>query len=118
MRFKISVALLALLGAPVGADTLSCSGDDPHWTLTIDGNSGVFDLTQATKMDIPLVTKAERRDWPRAYSLIGDRDTVIAVVDQDSCQLKGQGFDLSVDILTQRASTAIVLTGCCALTDQ
>lgn len=115
MRTKILMTLLVMLASPAVAEQLSCSGDNPHWSLTVSGESGVFELTQPVTMDIPLVTKAERRDWPRAYSLIGDRDTVIAVVDRDACVLRGQDFDLSADILTQRGSTAIVLTGCCAV---
>lgn len=100
--------------APAPIPVLSCHGADPAWTLTIFRDEAIFELTRQVKLEIPLVTRAEGRDWPRAWSLIGRQDTVIAVIDRDICQLRGMDFPYSADILTQRASTAIVLTGCCA----
>ena len=86
---------------------LSCSGEG--WTLTLGTETASFTFPAPTEMDVPLVTKAKGADWPRAYSLIGERDTAIVVVERERC-----GADpYRAHVLTQRGQTPILLTGCC-----
>jgi len=97
------------------AETLTCTGIDPKWTARIDGAVGTFEITRSEPMTIPLVTRAERREWPRAFTLLGERDTAIVIVDRNACELGSNTLQHSAVVLTQRGTTAIMLTGCCAV---
>ncbi|MBV2361092.1 hypothetical protein KUH32_15105 [Thalassococcus sp. CAU 1522] len=114
MRPVIRTApLLAALatGAAGGDPTpdLSCRGDDPAWQLVLDGTTAVLDFGIRTEMDIPHEAAAENRDWPRALTLVGMRDSGIVILTPRTCG----DAPFEALLLTQRGTTPILLSGCC-----
>lgn len=110
-----ALALLAFVPAPVVAQAdalppLRCQGAGPEWSLELRGDTAAFSFPAPTRMDIPHRARAEGRDWPRALTLIGPRDSAIVLLHDLPC-VDGDGFD--VQVLTQRGQTPILLTGCC-----
>ncbi len=108
------VALFALLVTPFAVhaqDTpdLLCRGDVPEWRLEVIGEQAQFIFPARTEMTVRAETRAERADWPRALTLIGDRDTGILIVHQRDCGTA----PYEAQMLTQRGQTPILLTGCC-----
>ncbi len=95
------------------AENLICRGENPEWKLGIKDKIGDLDFKHPVRFDIPQSASALNRDWPKAFTLIARTDTAIVIVDRDHCQLEGQDYDMSADVLTQDGSAAIVLTGCC-----
>jgi hypothetical protein len=72
----------------------------------------------AAELTIPHRAVAEgRQAEPVAMTLIGDRgDTAVAVLRRGQCQVgAADAADWSIDVLTQQAGEAILLTGCCRL---
>jgi hypothetical protein len=111
------VTLVAMLSPSIAAaQSFSCGGSDPEWTLSLQNDQAEFNLTSPLTMEIPQKTTAEGREWPKALTLINGIETAIVLIDRDQCTANGRAFPLSVDILTQRNSIAIVLTGCCTQT--
>ncbi len=107
---SLVLILAALSAAPTEAQTYRCTGQSPRWQLEFDQASARFVFPAPTMMDVRLVTRAEGREWPRAYTLVGERDTAIALLAQD--QSSDARFHV-VHVLTQRARTPILLTGRC-----
>ncbi|MEM9437639.1 MAG: hypothetical protein AAGA15_11405 [Pseudomonadota bacterium] len=60
-------------------------------------------------MDIPSIVDAEGDAWPKALTLIGERDTGILLLHDRVCE----GGTHEAQMLTQRGQTPILLTGCC-----
>ena len=109
LRFAL-IPLLPILATPIAfADGFECSGQNPDWQLSFDSQQARFTFPSPTDMDVMLQTKAEGREWPRAYTLIGDRDTAIVLLDPVACS----NGTHSANVLTQRGTTAILLAGCC-----
>lgn len=102
---------LMLLASSLAAENYICQGHAPDWSLTINGNEGIFDFERKNIFQIPDTAVAEGRDWPQAKPLIGDFDTAVVVLDQATCETGAY----TVDILTQRGQSPILLTGCCEL---
>ncbi|MEL6608958.1 MAG: hypothetical protein AAFO93_08610 [Pseudomonadota bacterium] len=63
--------------------SLFCSGQG--WSLSVDDTQAEFVFPAPTQMDIPHVASAEGAEWPRAMTLIGDRDTAIVVLHRRDC---------------------------------
>lgn len=99
---------------------LICGGVEPSWTVTIADGRGTF-ATPAqpdpTLYDIPLITKAEGRPWPRVITLIGRGDTALVIINERQCTdtMSDEIYPYEATLLTQRRSEAIALTGCCRL---
>ena len=100
-----------LLASPLAAEDFICSGTAPEWSLTITGSEAIFDYQRKNSFQIPDTARAQGQDWPRAKPLIGDFDTAVVILDQTICETG----PISVDILTQRGQTPILLTGCCEI---
>ena len=99
---------LALPGT-VLAQSYECAGQSPEWQLELDLASARVQFPTTTQMEVMLSTPAEGKDWPIAYTLVGERDTAIALLERETC-----GSDeIRAHILTQRGQTPILLTGCC-----
>lgn len=112
MRLSLTLTLL-LAGAAQAQDmAFICEGEG--WSLNISGSQARFDFPAPTVMDIPHMATAEGADWPRAMTLIGDRDTAIVILHDRICP----GGTNEVQILTQRAQSPILLNGCCTETSQ
>lgn len=105
----LSLILAVLCAAPSLGAELRCAGDAPDWTLEVSGQTARFVFPSPTQMEVMLDTAAEGRDWPRAFTLIGDRDTAILLVEQESCGTS----PVRAHVMTQRGQTPILLTGCC-----
>ncbi len=105
--------LIALVAPPAGAETWRCAGDNPGWTLSFDEAQAEFAFPAPTAMDVVQQTAAENRDWPRALTLIGPRDTAIVLVEPRACTANGMNHPNRVLVLTQRGQTPILLSGCC-----
>ena len=106
MRWSLLPILFC--AAPALADSYSCSGT-PGWTLDFDTVQARFAFPATAEMEVRLVTPAEGADWPRAFTLIGARDTAIALLERERC---GEA-PYRVHVMTQRGQTPILLTGCC-----
>lgn len=102
-----------LLASPALAENYICKGSAPDWELTITGSEAIFDFERKNSFQIPDTAIAEGRDWPRAKPIIGDFDTAIAILDQAACETG----PITVDILTQRGQTPLLLTGCCEIVE-
>jgi hypothetical protein len=109
----LALAALALPVSEQAQAAIGCRGTNPGWTLELREDSAYFSLPQPMEYEIPLITMADNREWPRVYTLLMGFETAIVILDKDLCQLGNRRFPMSVDVLTQRAETPIVLTGCC-----
>ncbi|MEL6477285.1 MAG: hypothetical protein AAFR17_08145 [Pseudomonadota bacterium] len=117
------LALLALAAPASSAEPmppLICGGVEPFWDLRIAGDRATYatpELQTALSFDIPHRSIAEGRVWPRALSLIGPRDSAVAVIDRRSCSdtASDRTHPYAAHLLTQRRGEAILLTGCCRL---
>ena len=122
MKQTVLFGLLAALFQTAAAKErppLLCGGVEPFWSLEINEEDALYSApdTDPITYSIPLITKAEGRDWPRVLTLLAQRDTAIAVLRPLQCSdtMSDIDFDWTIDILTQRNSEAIALTGCCRL---
>lgn len=98
--------------------TYVCDGHQPNWRLSLEETEARFSFAnRKTRFDIPHFTAAEGREWPRAYSLVSDFDTAIAIVDLGQCKLGNDMLSHRVQVLTQRGQTPILLTGCCEVAE-
>ena len=89
------------------AVTMTCEGDG--WTLDLMETQARLSFPSPTDMDIPHSVSAEGADWPKALTLLGDRDTASVLLHDRACD----GGSHEVQVLTQRAQTPILLQGCC-----
>ncbi|MEM1276555.1 MAG: hypothetical protein AAGH74_08515 [Pseudomonadota bacterium] len=117
-------AMLFLAGTAAADEVtvppLLCGGVEPSWTMTIEEKRGSYatpDRPDPVLYDIPLITKAEGRPWPRVVTLIGRGDTALAILDERQCTdtMSDLTYPFEATLLTQRGSEAIALTGCCRL---
>ena len=110
---------LALSAQADGHDrpALLCGGAEPFWSLEIGADAALFTAPDSADImyDIPLSTPADGRVWPRALTLTAPQDTAIAILRPAACldTLSDQTNGWTIDLLTQRRSEAILLTGCC-----
>lgn len=117
--------LLILVATPLMADEtplppLLCGGAEPFWNLTLQEGRGAYSTPEepdAITYDVRLTTPAEGRIWPRALTLIGPRDTAIVLLNERQCSDTMSDFDYpyAADLMTQRGTEAILLTGCCRI---
>jgi len=124
---KAKTLLIAAVMAGLSGDVLAsedrpallCGGGEPGWSLEINADDALYSApdTDPITYAIPLVTKAEGRSWPQVLTLLADRDTAIAILRPAQCSdtMSDNRFDWMIDVLTQRNSEAIALTGCCRL---
>ena len=112
----IGKALIAILCAgPCLAQTYSCSGSNPEWTLEITDTTGTFSMADVV-MDIPQSTTAKDRDWPKAITLFGGRDTAIVILNERVCSTEQiTNYPIEANVLTQTGETPVILTGCCTI---
>ncbi|MFV2052744.1 hypothetical protein [Aliiroseovarius sp. YM-037] len=97
---------------------LACEGAAPDWTLTLAGPVAQLTIERPIDMTVPQSSVAEGADWPRALTLVGDRDTAIVILDEEMCSTAhAKGFPIEAHILTQRGTTPILLTGCCTVAE-
>jgi len=100
-------------GAGVAEGSFACEGSKPGWTLEFDDVQATFVFPAPTYMDVKHVARAENRDWPRAFTLIGQRDTAIVLIERQVCETASETTGYRAQVLTQRGETPILLTGCC-----
>ncbi len=114
MRTTLLLAYLLLVPGKLFAIPLSCQGTDPNWSLDLkDDIAAYFEYERGAGYEIPQSSIAEGRDWPRAFTLIAEYDTAIALIDKQTCLQNGQSYQYSAYVLTQRGQTPILLKGCC-----
>jgi hypothetical protein len=96
------------------ARTYACYGSLPAWSLDIDSTRGTFHLDRTVTMDIMHEALAEgQREWPRALTLVGERDTAIVLLEAETCMVNHTQFPFQAQVLTQKGTVPILLTGCC-----
>lgn len=95
-----------------------CDGDQPDWTLTISGDDAQFSLSPDTAFRVPQRTNAEGREWPKALTLISERDTAIVILNESTCSSATMtGLPIEAFVLTQKGETPVILRGCCTQGD-
>ena len=90
---------------------LTCSGDALNWRIALHDMQAKMTLIDVADMDVMDDTAAMGQDWPRALTLVGDRNTAILILDPRNCGVKAT--DYAATVLTQQGQTPILLTGCC-----
>ena len=115
MRFWLCF-VVAAVAAPVSAQTYTCEGTEPAWSLDLTQTTATFDYIGETEMTIPQTSRAEGRSWPVAMTLISAdfSSTAIVILHDRMCQT-GQSHE--VQVLTQRQDLPVLLTGCCNVVD-
>ena len=117
IRTMIGCAFVATLAAGIARagelGRLQCTGVLPAWQMEFDAKSGTLTTREAIEMPVMNITRAEGRDWPKALTFVGDRDTAIAIVTPQACMLNETAFDHHILVLTQQDNQPILLTGCC-----
>ncbi len=113
----------ALLGAVTTLPThaqdllppLICEGVGPDWSLTMTPDEGEFTFAgPPLTMPIPQESRAEGRPFPRAYTLLGGRDTAIVILNERRCDTPVvTGWPYEANILTQKGEQPVILFGCC-----
>lgn len=116
MRFWHKLCVVCVLAGPVQAQSYSCVGVDPAWTLALSQDTARFDYIGAAEMTIPQVSRAEGRTWPLAMTLISAdySSTAIVLLHDRSCSIDGESHPVEAQVLTQRQDLPVLLTGCCA----
>lgn len=118
---RIIATALVLAATPGLSDTLpplACEGDGPDWTMTLAGDMAKFSLSDAKSFSIPQRSVAENRDWPKALTLIADRETAIVILNETTCSSDFvTNFPIEAFVLTQRAETPVILRGCCTVAE-
>lgn len=112
-RFTLAALVIFASSAPPLAQDLPpllCSGADPDWSVEVTGTSATLNYIRKSDLDIPHRTRAEGKDWPRALTMIGVRDTAILILHQRPCAQS----EYEAQLLTQRGTTPVLLQGCCA----
>lgn len=113
----IAFCILADTGGAAERPPLLCGGVEPFWSLEISEDEALYAApdTDPITYSIPLITKAEGRPWPQVLTLLAERDTALAIIRPLLCSdtMSDVKFDWTIDVLTQRNSEAIALTGCC-----
>lgn len=119
MILRHCLFLAFLLGTSATAETMpaSCVGVDPDWSIEFDGDTAQFTYGRSFSFDIPQRNNAENRTWPKAMTLfeVQQRYTAIVIIDQTACSTPHGDYSHSAYVLTQRASTPILLQGCCTV---
>lgn len=111
--------LAALVLSPVSAlaqiVAAQCEGFGPDWSIELSDQNAEFTYGRSFTFNIPQRNDAENRTWPKALTLVEEqqRYTAILIIDQASCKTKRGKYAYSAYVLTQRASTPILLAGCC-----
>lgn len=103
--------ILAVCASVAGAEGFVCEGTSPSWTLDLDitAETGRFIFPAVTTMDLMLETRPKGQDWPRAFTLVGARDTAIVLIETEACE----AAPFRAHVFTQRGQTPILLGGCC-----
>ena len=112
--WRLFIGLLYASALPRLGAQFDCNGASPDWSLTLQGETARFVFPAPTDMDVMLETLAEGQNWPRAFTLIGDRDTAILLIEEEICvdpQSAEQPY--RAHVMTQRGQTPILLIGCC-----
>ncbi len=110
MKYIFPALIVFGSACAAAAQSFSCAGQTPDWQLNMDSAQARMVFPATTEMDVKLATPAEGQDWPRAYTLVGERDTAIVVIEQENCS---DTAPFRAHVLTQRGQTPIFLTGCC-----
>ena len=112
--------LFCLATSATGKDarpSLLCGGAEPFWSLAIDQETAHFSAPDRPEISyaIPDERTALGRDWPRGLTLTAPEDTAIALVRPEVCgdTMSDQEFGWRIDLLTQWAGEAVIVTGCC-----
>lgn len=109
MKAFVPLALCGVLCTPgvgLAAGDVTCSGDG--WLLELWPPNARFTYPSQLDFEIKNDIPASGADWPRAMTLIGDRDTAIVILDAPV-----QGAPTRALVLTQRAGQPILLEGRC-----
>ncbi|MEQ9693346.1 hypothetical protein [Shimia sp. SDUM112013] len=117
MLKRLSAALLLAATAAQAEPPFTCDGADPDWHLTLAGPMAQLRYLRNTDFEIPQSTRAEGRDWPRAYTLVSEFDTAIIILNEARCTVSGAQWPITAHVLTQRGTTPILLTGCCTVAE-
>ena len=122
MRRAALVLSLALTSPALADDArpdLLCGGVEPSWSLELGRDEGVFTAPDSPQIDysIPDIRAALGRVWPKGLTLLAPQDTAIAILRPASCSdtMSDRTFDWTIDLLTQKAGEAVILTGCCRI---
>jgi len=104
---------LLLFGTPALAldDPLICTGSDPDWSLSMDGDAARFDFIYESDLNLMLETRAEGAPDIAALTLIGRGDSAIVLLDPAACPDPDAAY--GARLLTQRGETPLLLVGCC-----
>ena len=114
----VALALHLMPGTWAFAQELAlvCDGHTLGWQLRLDGNTASLSFGTVTQMDVMDDTTADGAEWPRALTLIGNRDTGILILEPRACT-GDPDADFNAELLTQRGQTPILLTGCCRVVE-
>ena len=107
MRHILVSFLFAATSAGAEIPRVACYGTAPDWRLTITNTAASFQFeNRSIQFEVPQHSRAEGRDWPLAITMVARNDTAIVVLEPSAT-----GY--VVDILTQRNTVPILLTGSC-----
>lgn len=114
-----SLILALMVSAPAQSQTYLCGGVEPFWSLEITPERGVFSSPDKASQtyEIPLTTQTRGREWPIAFTMIGESTTGIALLRKRACSdtMSDIEFSHELDFLTQSGTVPIIYTGCCRL---
>jgi uncharacterized membrane protein len=116
-RAALVLASMATFADAAERPALLCGGVEPSWSLEIGEETALYTAPDSADIayEIKLITEAEGRQWPQALTLLAPQDTAIAIMRPRACSdtMSDQDYEWTIDVLTQRRSQAILLTGCC-----
>ena len=117
MRSWLRSLCIVAAGAAQAQDaSFDCRGVMPDWSAHITGPTASFTYIGTAQMDVPQFSRAERRVWPVAMTLVSTdySSTAIVLIHERSCNL-GEDiiYEFEAQVLTQRQDMPVLLTGCC-----
>ena len=98
-----TLIISALCTIPHAAFGLSCQGSSPDWALTLTDSDARFQFNGTSEMQIMQDDLSENDQSIRAITLVGPRDSAIAIIADGT----------TVTVLTQRGQSPIILSGSC-----
>ncbi|MEM9583148.1 MAG: hypothetical protein AAGA08_08535 [Pseudomonadota bacterium] len=119
MRFALFAGLFLTSAsfADNALPPLSCEGHAPDWTLSLDHDEAQFIFGKTIEMTIPQRTQVRGAEFPKALTLIAQRDTAIVILHQRQCDTEVvTAYPYEVNILTQKGEEPVILRGCCTKT--
>lgn len=102
-------------GEPIAR--LSCSGTEPFWSFSIDGDEATFGAPDQDDETVALAEPVKASGRTDRWSVIGVYGGTTAILARASCSdgMSSRAYGLTIDLLRSDPGAPTYLTGCCSV---